>query len=155
MTPSPFVIQEYVRWSDVDFAGIICYGAYLRFFELAETELFRAAGVPYGEVFDRFDLWLPRAQIHCDFRYPARLDDRLEVGTYFSRIGTKSVTINFDVLHKPTEQLGAEAHQVLVCVDRTSLKSKPVPAALVDLLNPYAMSLEQARTAMGVTSGVS
>ena len=152
MAHSPYVIQDYVRWSDVDFAGIICYGAYLRFFELAETELFRAVGVPYGELFDRFDLWLPRAQIHCDFRHPARLDDRLEVATYFSRIGTKSVTINFDVFHKPTEQLGAEAHQVLVCTDRASLKSKPLPADLVALLNPYAMSVQEARSAMGVTS---
>ena len=108
--------------------------------------------MPYGELFDRFDLWLPRAQIHCDFRHPARLDDRLEVATYFSRIGTKSVTINFDVLHKPTEQLGAEAHQVLVCTDRASLKSKPLPADLVALLNPYAMSVQEARSAMGVTS---
>jgi hypothetical protein len=38
MSPSPFVIEEYVRWSDVDFAGIIFYGSYVRFFELAETE---------------------------------------------------------------------------------------------------------------------
>ena len=36
-SPSPFLIQEYVRWSDVDYAGIIFYGAYVRFFEIAET----------------------------------------------------------------------------------------------------------------------
>ena len=54
MRPAPFVIEEYVRWSDVDAAGIIFYGSYVRFIELAETELFRAAGLPYGEVFDRY-----------------------------------------------------------------------------------------------------
>ena len=32
----PFIISEYVRWGDIDLAGIICYGAYLRFYELAE-----------------------------------------------------------------------------------------------------------------------
>ncbi len=51
--PKPFIIEEYVRWSDVDFAGIIFYGSYVRFFELAETELFRAAGLPFGTVFDQ------------------------------------------------------------------------------------------------------
>jgi len=35
--PQPFVIEEYVRWSDVDFAGIIFYGSYVRLFEVAET----------------------------------------------------------------------------------------------------------------------
>jgi len=44
MSGVPFSIEEYVRWSDVDRAGIIFYGAYVRFFEIAETELFRAAG---------------------------------------------------------------------------------------------------------------
>jgi YbgC/YbaW family acyl-CoA thioester hydrolase len=59
----------------LDRAGIIYYGQYLRFFEIAETELFRAAGLSYSEVFDRFDIWLPRVQIHFDFRRPLKLDD--------------------------------------------------------------------------------
>ena len=47
-----FTIEERVRWGDVDAAGIIFYGSYIRFFEIAETELFRAVGLPYGVVFD-------------------------------------------------------------------------------------------------------
>ena len=37
VAPSPYIIEEYVRWSDVDFAGIIFYGSYVRFFEITET----------------------------------------------------------------------------------------------------------------------
>ena len=47
MPAQPFTVEEYVRWSDVDLAGIIFYGSYVRFFELAETELFRAAVCEY------------------------------------------------------------------------------------------------------------
>src|SRR5213075_103554 len=94
MPATPYIIQEYVRWSDVDFAGIIFYGAYVRFFEIAETELFREAGLPYGQVFDRFDIWLPRVHLDCDFKYPARLDDRLRVAAYFTRFGNSSIGIN-------------------------------------------------------------
>ena len=74
-----FTVDERVRWSAVDQAGIIFYGAYVRFFELAEMELFREAGVPYGEAFDRFGIWLPRAHLESDFYYPSRLDDNLRV----------------------------------------------------------------------------
>ena len=95
MNRGPFTVDEYVRWSDVDKAGIIFYGAYVRFFEIAETELFRSAGVPYSEVFDRFNIWLPRVNLTCDFSYPARLDDRLRVAAYFTRFGTSSIGINF------------------------------------------------------------
>jgi YbgC/YbaW family acyl-CoA thioester hydrolase len=53
-----FAIEERVRWGDVDAASIIFYGAYIRFFEIAETELFRAVGLPYGVLFDEVDIWL-------------------------------------------------------------------------------------------------
>src|SRR5437899_5454479 len=98
MAARPYTIEEYVRWSDVDFAGIICYGAYLRFFEIAETELFRTAGLAYRDVFDRYDVWFPRAVIHSDFYRPARLDDRLRGAEYGGRVGTNSLTLNFHVL---------------------------------------------------------
>ena len=150
MDPKPFVVEEYVRWSDVDYAGIIFYGSYVRFFEIAETELFRAAGVPYSEVFDRFGIWLPRVHLSCDFKYPARLDDRLRVAVYFTRFGTSSIAINFDVLHAKAIQLAAAAREVLVCVDRETMRPRPLPADLVGLLQPFALSEAAARRHLGL-----
>jgi len=146
----PFIIDEYVRWSDVDKAGIIFYGAYVRFFEIAETELFRNAGLPYGEVFERFDLWLPRVHLECDFRYPPRLDDHLRVAAYFTRFGSSSITINFDVLHLEANKLAAVGHEVLVCTSRTTLTAKPLPEELRALLEPYTLSKAAARQFLGV-----
>ncbi len=145
MTSQPFVIDEYVRWSDVDYAGIIFYGAYVRFFEIAETELFRAAGVPYGEVFDRYNIWLPRAHLEADFKYPTRLDDRLRVAAYFTRFGTSSITINFDVFHMGARELAAAGHEVLVCTDRSEMRPRPLPAGLRGLLEPFRLTAEDAR----------
>ncbi len=152
MDPRPFVIEEYVRWSDVDYAGIIFYGSYVRFFEIAETELFRAAGVPYSEVFDRFDIWLPRVHLTCDFKYPARLDDCLRVAAYFTRFGTSSIGINFDVLHVKAKQLAAVGREVLVCVDRKALRPRALPMDLRRMLEPFAMQEEDARHVIGLTS---
>ena len=150
VAPTPYIIEEYVRWSDVDYAGIIFYGSYVRFFEIAETELFRAAGVPYSEVFDRFGIWLPRVHLSCDFKYPARLDDRLRVAVYFTRFGTSSIAINFDVLHAKAIQLAAAAREVLVCVDRETMRPRPLPADLVGLLQPFALSEAAARRHLGL-----
>lgn len=145
-----FTIDERVRWSAVDKAGIIFYGAYVRFFELAEMELFRSAGVPYGEVFDRWDLWLPRVHLESDFHYPSRLDDELRVGAYFTRFGASSLRINFDVLHLGTGRLAVSGHEVLVCTTRDTLESRPLPAELVELLSPWHMTVEDARRELGV-----
>jgi acyl-CoA thioester hydrolase len=149
---SPFIIEEYVRWSDVDFAGIIFYGSYVRFFEIAETELFRHCGLAYADMFDRYDIFLPRKAVHSEFYWPARLDDRLRVASYVGRIGTKSMTLNFDVLRDgtPAPALGAAGWMVLVCVDRERLKPRPLPAGLVQALVPHTLSLEAARAGLGV-----
>jgi YbgC/YbaW family acyl-CoA thioester hydrolase len=132
-----FTIKEYVRWSDVDYAGLICYGAYLRFFEFAETELFRAVGLPYGEVFERFNIWLPRVQLHCDFHHPALLDDLLSVSAYIGRVGTKSLTLNFEVRRAKDELLLAEGRFIMVAVDRQSFKSVPLPEELIARLKKF------------------
>lgn len=135
--PKRFTIEEHVRWSDTDRAGIIYYGQYLRFFEIAETELFRAVGLPYADVFDRFDIWLPRVQIHFDFRKPLLLDDMIEVSAYVGRFGTRSLTLNFEVNKKGESGLVAEGHVVLACVSRSTFKSVPMPAEIVKALSPY------------------
>jgi YbgC/YbaW family acyl-CoA thioester hydrolase len=148
-----FIIDEYVRWSDVDFAGIIFYGAYLRFFEIAETELFREAGIPYADVFDRFGIWLPRVHLDCDFKYPARLDDRLRVAACFTEFGSSSMKVAFNVLHVGASRLAAAGHEVLVCTDRSTLRPRPVPSELRELLEPFTLSEQQARAQLGLGEG--
>ena len=135
--PWKYRIEERVRWGDVDAARIIFYGAYIRFFEFAETELFRAVGLPYSVMFDELDVWLPRAHLECDFRRAAQLDDLLVVCVYVGRIGTKSLRLNFEVRRKDEEELLAEAHFVLVAVRRNTFESVPVPEVLKTRLAPY------------------
>jgi YbgC/YbaW family acyl-CoA thioester hydrolase len=132
-----FRIEERVRWADVDAARIIFYGAYICFFEIAETEMFRAIGLPYGRAFDELDVWLPRAHLECDFRQAAQLDDLLEVAVFVGHIGTKSLRLNFEVRRTNDPALVAEAHFVLVAVRRNTFESVPVPAELKRRLAPY------------------
>ena len=137
-----FTIEERVRWGDVDAANIIFYGSYIRFFEIAETELFRAVGMPYGKIFDELDIWLPRVHLECDFHRAAQMDDLLEVSVYVGKIGTTSLRLNFEVRRKTEDgtiekDLMATAHFVLVSTDRQGLKPLPVPDELKRALEPY------------------
>jgi YbgC/YbaW family acyl-CoA thioester hydrolase len=140
-----FTIEERVRWGDVDAASIIFYGAYIRFFEIAETELFRAVGLSYGKTFDELNVWLPRVHLECDFHDAARLDDLLEVSVCVGRIGNSSMRLNFEVRRKGEESLVATAHFVLAAVQRQTFKKVPVPQNLRDRLAPYTINEESAR----------
>jgi len=137
-----FSIEERVRWGDVDAAGIIFYGSYIRFFEIAETELFRAVGLPYGKIFEELNIWLPRVHLECDFHRAAQMDDLLEVSVYVARIGKSSLRLNFEVRKRNETgeieaKLMATAHFVLVSTDRANLKPLPVPDELRRALEAY------------------
>ena len=135
-----YTIEERVRWGDVDAASIIFYGAYIRFFEFAETELFRAVGLPYGVMFEELDVWLPRVHIECDFHHAAQLDDLLEVSVYVGRFGNKSMRLDFEVRRKGEELLIARAHFVLAAVKRDSFETVPIPEVLKTRLATYTES---------------
>ena len=133
-----FAIEERVRWGDVDAARIIFYGAYIHFFEFAETELFREVGLHYGTMFDELKIWLPRVHLECDFHQVARLDDLLEVSVYVGRFGTKSMRLNFEVRRKGTEGLVATAHFVLAAVNQDTFETVHIPNELRERLAPYS-----------------
>lgn len=140
-----FTIEERVRWGDVDAASIIFYGSYIRFFEIAETELFRSVGMPYGKVFDELDIWLPRVHLECDFHRAAQLDDLLEVSVSVGRLGRTSLRLDFEVRRKRDDgmieqDLMATAHFVLVSTERANLKPVPIPEELRRALEPYNQS---------------
>ena len=145
MDHKPFTLREYVRWGDVDPAGIIRYDAYTRFFELAESEFFRARGLPYGQIIRGFKVGIPRRVMHVDFLSPPVLDEELEVRVYVSAIGTTSMTMNFDV-YGDGGVMRAAAYLVLVCVDAGGqTRKRPWPDELRALVEPYLMSPDEAR----------
>lgn len=133
-----FTVSEYVRWEDIDAAGIINYQAYLRFFGLAEVELFRSCGLPYRALFEEHGLWLPRVHVECDFFAPVTLDELLVVAAYFAKLGTSSIHLRFEVTrqNKPDEVV-ATGQYILVAVKQGEFKPTPIPEAIRERLAPY------------------
>ncbi len=131
-------IEEYVRWEDIDAAGIINYQAYLRFFALAEAELLRSAGLNYSFLFDVLGIWLPRVRVECNFFAPVKLDELLVVEAYFSRIGRTSVHLDFEVRrHGESEAPVASGRYVLVCVRQRDFEPVPVPGEVRERIDRF------------------
>jgi YbgC/YbaW family acyl-CoA thioester hydrolase len=136
-----YAIEEYVRWEDIDAAGIINYQAYLRFFALAEAELLRSAGLPYRYLVEILGIWLPRVRVECDFKVPVKLDELLVVEAFFSRIGRTSIHLDFEVRRKADPaRVVATGRYVLVSVRQGDFQSVPVPSDLREKINRYLES---------------
>src|SRR5207237_1986594 len=133
-----FSVSEYVRWEDIDAAGIINYQAYLRFFGLAEAELFRHCGLSYRTLFDDIGIWLPRVHVECDFYHPVTLDELLVVDAFFGKIGRSSIHLNFEVHRKDKPDIIVAAGKyVLVTVKKEQLRPVAVPNMVREKLSPY------------------
>ena len=129
-------VRERVRWSDVDAAGIVCYGSFLRFFERAEGEMFREAGLPHAAL-EHEGVWLVRRRVECDFLGPVRLDDELEVWARVEAMGGTSLVLSFEIREEGRPELAVTGRYVLVAVDRAGLRPMPVPARIRAALHPY------------------
>ena len=128
--PDEYVVRERVRWSDVDAAGIVCFGMYLRFFELAESELFRTSGLPVRTLSETHRLWLVRRHIECDFLQPVFLDEELEIGVRVSAMGRTSLQLTFHAARVGEAPPTATGRYTLVAVDRDSLEPRAIPDAV-------------------------
>jgi acyl-CoA thioester hydrolase len=133
----PFSVRERVRWSDCDPLGIIYYGAYIRYFEAAEHEMFREAGLPYEVMRVERHVQLPRKAFQVEFHSPAQMDELLEVRTGIARIGETSITMRFEVYRAADMAHRASAALTVVSVDKTSITKRPLPAFVKDALRPY------------------
>jgi acyl-CoA thioester hydrolase len=137
--PTPFTLSERVRWIDCDAAGIIYYGAYIRFFEIAETEMYRSIGLPYAVAFETIDCFPIRAAYHCDYRFPARLDDLMDISVWISHWGRTSFTASFRFTLNGTDIVLAEGYCRQVTVDRIDKRPVPIPEILKEKLARYTV----------------
>lgn len=136
---NPFTIRERVRWIDCDAAQIIYYGAYIRFFEIAETEMYRSVGLPYADAFRTVGCFPIRAAYHCEYKHPPTLDDEMEISVWVSHWGNTSFTVSFRFRLAATGLLLAEGYCRQVTVGLSDKQKLPIPDVLRNALACYTM----------------
>jgi len=135
--PLPFRIQSRVRWSECDPLGIIWYGAYLKYFEVAESEMFRAAGLPYDVLRVAREVQLPRKAFTVEFHSPAQMDELLDIDVGVAKVGNSSITMHFAAYRASDRTLRATAQLTVVCVEKSSITKRSVPDWVREMLTPY------------------
>ena len=122
----PFKFSAFTRvgFSDTDAQGIVYYGRYLPYFDLARVEYHRHLGALRLEAGD--NEFVMRA---CSIEYhaPARFDDLLEVFVRLARIGRTSATYEFAAYRVDDDVLMCTSEQTLVLVDLGERRPATVP----------------------------
>jgi acyl-CoA thioester hydrolase len=102
-TAGAFVGREHrlpvrVYYEDTDFTGLVYHASYLRFFERGRTDALRLAGVGHADLLARADpCAFAVTRIAVDFRIAARIDEALEVHTWFEAINGPRLMIRQEI----------------------------------------------------------
>ena len=125
-----------VRFADTDLQAIVFNANYLTYYDVAWTEYFRAVGFKWKDLLALgVDTVLARTSM--EFKSPAKFDDVLEVCTRVSKIGTTSLTFEFEIYVEGEDRLIGSAASLYVCVDPKTLKSTPVPDLLRERISQF------------------
>ncbi len=121
----PFKLSARTRvgFSDTDAQGIVYYGRYNPYFDVARVEYLRALGLLHRHSAGDFVM---RAN-DVEYFAPAVFDDEIEVFARVARIGRTSITFEFAAYREPDDVLMVTAHQTMVYVDLPERNACPIP----------------------------
>jgi acyl-CoA thioester hydrolase len=134
---APFRHRIRVRWAECDQQGVVFYANYLAYFDIAITELWRAALGSYdGMIEAGTDMVVAEASVR--YRSAARFDDELDLLATITRLGTTSVTTALSIERHATPEAIVEGELRHVFVEAGTVEKKPMPAYIRRALEPYA-----------------
>jgi acyl-CoA thioester hydrolase len=123
--PFRYAAYQRVGFSETDAQGVVYYGRYMPYFDVARTEYHRHLGrVTLG------DVDFAMRAVTVEYVAGARFDDLLEIFVRIERIGTTSITYDhaaYRVDEGNGDTLMCTAKATLVCIALDQRKAVPVP----------------------------
>jgi acyl-CoA thioester hydrolase len=122
----PFKYAAFTRvgFSDTDAQGIVYYGRYLPYFDLARVEYHRHLDLLDEAM--REEQFVMRAS-SVEYFAPAQFDDLIEIFIRLSTIGRTSATYECAAYRVEDDVLMVTAKQTLVLVDLAERRARQIP----------------------------
>lgn len=90
-----------VSYADTDQMGVVYYANYLIYFERGRTELLRNRGFNYRDLEKEEKIFLPVAEVFCEYRSFARYDDLLKIRTRIKEMKRASLVFHYEIFRLP------------------------------------------------------
>jgi acyl-CoA thioester hydrolase len=132
--PFKYAASTRVGFSDTDAQGIVYYGRYLPYFDMARVEYHRHLELLPTRPHD-FEFVMRACTI--EYLAPARFDDLLDVYVRVARIGRTSTSFEAAAFRVEDDVLMVTARQTLVLVDLAERRPHPIPAWYRDRIRAF------------------
>lgn len=114
-----------VRYADIDPQWHVNNARFMTFLEQARTTYLIERGLFDGRSF--FDIGVILADLHISYLAPISLGQPIRVGMRITRLGVKSIDIDYQIEDSTTGAVMACATTVVVAYDYHAGASRPVP----------------------------
>lgn len=131
-----------MRYAETDAEGVVYYGSYLTYFEVARVELLRALGCPVSDVRAR-GIVFPAVEVTCRYHQSGKVDDLLDVLLWLLPRRRASPGFVYEV--RCDGRLLASGSSRHACVDVLSGRAQPLPVWFTKLYDEAAHMAGTAR----------
>jgi acyl-CoA thioester hydrolase len=131
-----FEMRRRVLFSETDVAGIVHFSNFFRYFEDAEHELWREAGLSIHP--ENSPIGWPRVSASCEFQRPLRFEEEFAVGVRISELSKRTVSYAGEIT-RGGDRIATAAWKI-ACVTRFAdgtMKSADIPGDVAERLKPY------------------
>jgi acyl-CoA thioester hydrolase len=124
-----------VRYGDLDPQGHVNNAAFVTYLESARVAYIRHLDLWDGKSFLKIGFILARVEL--DYKAPIQLTDQVEVGLRTSRLGHKSLDMEYLIRERGGEKLFGEGRSVQVAYDYQQGKTIPLQTAWRELIQTF------------------
>ena len=136
--PAPFRFGLRVRYSEVDYQGIVYFGHYATYFDVGIHEFFRALPYDYTAIRSTTGTDFNIVRSVVEYRRPLRFDETFEVEVALGRIGRTSLTFTPAIWVFGEAEPRATGEMVWVHADQATMRAVPLTQQLLGLLNAFS-----------------
>jgi acyl-CoA thioester hydrolase len=125
-----------VRYSETDQMGIVYYGNYAQYYEVARVECLRSFGVSYADIENNMKVFMPVMAMEIKYIRPAKYDETIKIVTEIPEFPDNVIRFK-NYLYNDREELLNVATIKLCFIDKKTNKRVNAPELITDRLKPY------------------
>ena len=132
-----FSIQRTIQFAETDMAGVLHFSNYFRLMEEVEHAFWRSLGYSVYMAGKDPDISWPRVAVHCEYRLPVRFEDTVELRHSLTRIGTKSIEHEIELIRDGRRIAVGTMKTVCCAMTGQGFTAIEIPAILREKLEPH------------------
>lgn len=129
-----FETEFRVMYADTDQMGVMHHGSYVKYLEVARTELMRSCGMPYNEM-EKAGVMSPILDLNIKYIKPAKYDEVLQVQTWISKIKGSRIVFDYSIFRE--DVLLTKASTTLVFLDAKTMRPSDIKDTFIKQIETY------------------